>query len=71
MTFGNVHFAPREFQVMQLVAQGLQNREIGRLMGTSTNCVKNYLTNIYDKTGMGNRVELSLWYLAHRGDHAL
>jgi DNA-binding NarL/FixJ family response regulator len=51
----------RQLQVAQLVAMGLNNREIGRTLGTTGNVIKNYLRAIFDRTGMGSRLELALW----------
>jgi two-component system nitrate/nitrite response regulator NarL len=52
----------REQRVIQLVAQGLKNREVADEIGTTEHVVKNYLRVIYDKLGLWNRVELALWY---------
>jgi DNA-binding NarL/FixJ family response regulator len=52
----------REQRVIQLVAQGMKNREVANAIGTTEHVVKNYLRVIYDKLGMWNRVELALWY---------
>lgn len=56
----------REQRVIELVAQGLKNREVANEMGTTEHVVKNYLRIIYDKLGVWNRVELALWYEARR-----
>jgi len=56
----------REQRVIELVAQGLKNREVADEIGTSEHVVKNYLRTIYDKLGLWNRVELALWYKARR-----
>ncbi|MCU1296264.1 MAG: two component transcriptional regulator, LuxR family [Acidobacteriaceae bacterium] len=56
----------REQQVIELVAQGLKNREVANAIGTTEHVVKNYLRAIYDKLGLWNRVELALWYEARR-----
>ena len=56
----------RERQVIELVAQGLKNREVANAIGTTEHVVKNYLRAIYDKLGLWNRVELALWYEARR-----
>jgi DNA-binding CsgD family transcriptional regulator len=56
----------REQRVIELVAQGLKNSEVGEAIGTTENVVKNYLRVIYDKLGLWNRVELALWYEARR-----
>ena len=56
----------RERRVIELVAQGLKNREVADEIGTTEHVVKNYLRTIYDKLGLWNRVELALWYEARR-----
>ena len=56
----------REQRVIELVAQGLKNKEVADEIGTTEHVVKNYLRTIYDKLGLWNRVELALWYEARR-----
>jgi DNA-binding NarL/FixJ family response regulator len=60
----------REQLVIELVAQGLKNREVAESIGTTEHVVKNYLRVIYDKLGLWNRVELALWYEARRHEGA-
>jgi DNA-binding NarL/FixJ family response regulator len=50
------------------VAQGLTNGQVARSIGTTQYVVKNYLSVIYDKLGLWNRVELALWYEARKQD---
>lgn len=52
----------RENEIIRLVSEGLQNKQIAKTIGTTEHVVKNYLRIIYDKLGMWNRVELALWY---------
>ena len=56
----------RESKVIELIAQGLKNKEVADEIGTTEHVVKNYLRVIYDKLGLWNRVELALWYEARR-----
>jgi DNA-binding CsgD family transcriptional regulator len=56
----------RERRVIELAAQGLNNREMAMAMGISEHVIKNKLRSIYDKLGVWNRLELALWYEAHR-----
>jgi DNA-binding NarL/FixJ family response regulator len=58
----------RESRVIELVAQGLKNRDVADAIGTTEHVVKNYLRVIYDKLGLWNRVELALWYESRRHD---
>lgn len=48
----------RERQVVNAVAEGLTNQEIGERLGLSRHTVKNYLVHVFDKLGVSNRVEL-------------
>ena len=41
----------RESRVIELVAQGLKNKEVADEIGTTEHVVKNYLRAIYDKLG--------------------
>ena len=59
----------REQRVIELVAQGLKNREVANEIGTTEHVVKNYLRVIYDKLGLWNRVELALWYEARKHEN--
>jgi DNA-binding NarL/FixJ family response regulator len=61
----------REQRVIELVAQGLKNKEVANEIGTTEHVVKNYLRTIYDKLGLWNRVELALWYEARRHEGLL
>ena len=48
---------PRERQVLELAAQGLTNRGIGRQLGISGRTVQGHLANIYGKLQVGSRTE--------------
>jgi DNA-binding NarL/FixJ family response regulator len=60
--YGSRTPSQRETRVIELVAQGLKNRDVAHAIGTTEHVVKNYLRVIYDKLGLWNRVELALWY---------
>ena len=60
----------REYRIIELVAEGLKNKEVAENIGTTEHVVKNYLRLIYDKLGLWNRVELALWYEARRHDQS-
>jgi DNA-binding NarL/FixJ family response regulator len=47
----------RELEVLQLVAQGLNNREIGKRLFISENTVKNHVRNILEKLQVNSRME--------------
>lgn len=47
----------REIQVLQLLAQGLANKQIGAALGISEHTVKFHVSSIYTKLGATNRTE--------------
>jgi DNA-binding NarL/FixJ family response regulator len=51
----------REEEVVRLVAEGLQNREIAKELKLSEHTIKNYLFHIFEKLGVSSRVELVLY----------
>lgn len=62
---GQAVLTPREEQTVNLVTEGLNNREIARELNLKENTVKKSLLRIYDKLGVSNRVELVLYALSH------
>jgi len=56
----------RQLLVIRRVAEGCKNREIADFLGITEAAVKNDLRLIFDRLGLWNRVELALWYEAHR-----
>jgi DNA-binding NarL/FixJ family response regulator len=57
----------REEELVQLVAEGLTNRDISQQLGLSEHTVRNYLFRIFNKLGTSNRLELALYVIKHRG----
>lgn len=57
---------PREREVLALVVEGDSNKGIARRLRVSEDTVKHHITNVFDKTGVSNRVELALHALRHR-----
>jgi DNA-binding NarL/FixJ family response regulator len=56
----------RELQVIAAVVEGASNKDIGKTFGLSGQTVKNHLSNIFDKLGVSNRLELALYAVHHR-----
>jgi two-component system nitrate/nitrite response regulator NarL len=56
----------REKEIVQLVALGHRNKEIGGKLFISEQTVKNHLHNIFDKLGVSDRLELALYAIHHR-----
>jgi DNA-binding NarL/FixJ family response regulator len=59
----------REREIVQLVAQGLKNKDMGEKLPLSEQTVKNHMHNIFDKLGVADRLELAL-YTISKGWHA-
>ncbi len=51
----------RELEVLQLAADGLTNRQIGRRLTISENTVKNHIRNILEKLHLHSRMEAVLY----------
>ena len=61
-TFG---LTARELEVVTLITEGSTNKHIADTFGISEETVKRHLTNIFNKIGVGNRLELALFALNH------
>jgi len=57
--------APRELEVLRLVADGRTDSEIAGQLYISPRTVQNHLTRIRQKTGLGRRPELVRWAVEH------
>lgn len=62
---------PKEIQVANLVWEGLTNREISRIMGTTEQVIKNHLRGTFDKLGVWSRLELAMYIASHGGKNWL
>jgi DNA-binding NarL/FixJ family response regulator len=58
-------FTPREQSVLELVAEGLMNKEIARRLDTSVRNVEKYVSRLFSKTGTSSRTELVRFALEH------
>jgi DNA-binding NarL/FixJ family response regulator len=60
-----VDFTPREQSVLDLVTEGLMNKEIARRLDTSVRNVEKYVSRLFSKTGTNSRTELVRYALEH------
>ena len=58
---GNVELTPTELKVVQLVAQGMANREIAAKLNVSQRTIESHVSNMLNKTNLHNRTELARW----------
>ena len=60
------HLTDRERDVLDLIGQGLSNREIAERLFLAEKTVKNYVTSVLAKLGMQRRTQAAAW-VARRG----
>lgn len=53
----------REHEILQLLSDGLQNKEIARTLAITENTVETHLRHMYAKLDVGNRTQASRRYL--------
>ncbi|MEO0847400.1 MAG: response regulator transcription factor [Cyanobacteria bacterium J06648_1] len=53
--------SPRKLEVLRLVGQGKNNREISATLHLSIGTIKNYITQILNKLEMRDRIAAALW----------
>jgi DNA-binding CsgD family transcriptional regulator len=59
----------RELEVVDLVANGLTNREIAQRLIISTRTVETHVDHIKAKLGFGRRARIVAWALARANDN--
>jgi two-component system nitrate/nitrite response regulator NarL len=57
---------PREREVVGLIVAGYTNKDLAQKLSISEQTVKHHLTNIFDKLGVSNRLELVLFAIDHQ-----
>ena len=57
---------PRELDVVAAIVAGYTNRDMAQKFSISEDTVKHHLTNVFDKLGVSNRLELALFAVHHR-----
>ena len=62
----NYGLTDREMEVVQLVCEGLGNKEIAERLQIAGETVKRHMTNIFNKVGMSSRLELALFAIDHQ-----
>ncbi|MDJ0732154.1 MAG: response regulator transcription factor [Crocosphaera sp.] len=60
-----IDLTPREKSVLDLVAEGLMNKEIAARLETSVRNVEKYVSRLFSKTGTNSRTELVRFALKH------
>ncbi len=60
--FAEKGITEKEFEIIELVAKGLSNREIAEQLFLSEGTVRNYLSNVLDKLELRDRTQLVVYY---------
>jgi two-component system, NarL family, nitrate/nitrite response regulator NarL len=66
----NFGLTARERQIVSAVVNAYQNKEIAEKFAISEKTVKHHLTNIFNKVGVSNRLELALFAVHHHLDNS-
>lgn len=60
------HLTPSERRVLELIGDGLSNREIGDRLGVAEKTVKNHITSLLAKMGLQRRTQAAAWVAGQR-----
>jgi DNA-binding NarL/FixJ family response regulator len=60
----------REMEVMALISESMTNEEIAQKLFLSAKTIKTHIRNIFEKTGIRNRVEAVLLYIRYKQEVA-
>jgi len=59
------NLTPREVEIVSAIVRGFTNRDIAEEFSIAEQTVKHHLSNIFDKLGVSNRLELALFAVNH------
>ncbi len=62
----DIELTRTELKVLQLVAQGMANREIAKHLKVSQRTIETHVSNMLSKTHLHNRTELARWAIDNR-----
>lgn len=60
------NLTPSERKVLELIGDGLSNREIGEKLGVAEKTVKNHITSLLAKMGLQRRTQVAAWVASQR-----
>ncbi|MDM8084949.1 response regulator transcription factor [Cellulomonas cellasea] len=60
------NLTPSEMKVLDLIGEGLSNREIAERLGVAEKTVKNHITSLLAKMGLQRRTQVAAWVSARK-----
>ncbi len=60
------NLTPSELKVLDLIGDGLSNREIAERLGVAEKTVKNHITSLLAKMGLQRRTQVAAWVAARK-----
>lgn len=61
-SFHSMNLTDREIEIAVMIAEGFTNRQIASALYITDGTVKNYVSSIYSKTGINDRIKLVLFF---------
>jgi DNA-binding CsgD family transcriptional regulator len=58
----------RELEVVEWIAAGKRNAEIGKILGCSSRTVQKHVQHILEKLHLETRIAVCIWWYEHRID---
>ncbi len=65
-SYAKAGITEKEYEIIELVAQGMSNREIAGKTFLSEGTIRNYISNILDKLELRDRTQLAVFFYQHR-----
>lgn len=62
----DMNLTEREYDILLLVADGLNNKEIAKKLYLSEGTVRNYISNMLEKLSLRDRTQLAIYYYKHK-----
>lgn len=60
------NLTPSELKVLDLIGEGMSNREIAERLGVAEKTVKNHITSLLAKMGLQRRTQVAAWVAARK-----